>query len=47
MSLLPSARRAKALSSPRRLDTNHLEMELVAFYNLSFVEVEVHSKILQ
>ena len=28
VSLLPSARRATALSSPRRLDTNDLEMEL-------------------
>ncbi len=27
VSLLPSARRAKALSSPRRLDTNDLDME--------------------
>ncbi len=27
VSLLPSARRAMALSSPRRLDTNDLEME--------------------
>ncbi|MBI1834894.1 MAG: hypothetical protein HYR92_03910 [Burkholderiales bacterium] len=27
VSLLPSARRATALSSPRRLDTNDLEME--------------------
>ena len=31
VSLLPSARRATALSSPRRLDTNDLEMELHTF----------------
>ncbi len=38
VSLLPSACRATALASPRRLDTNDLEMELIHSSQISMVE---------